>query len=99
MRRKIPILNVQFREGATWEDFYNIPEMRTLIIETTKEAIEEGMKSNKKSVPLFKLHNSRDMIILDKKEWKSSLTEILNYCVENEDYNTCIDIKEMINQL
>jgi hypothetical protein len=99
MRRKIPILNVSLKDGATYDQLCEIPEMKILVMETTKAAITDGIKNNKKSITLFEIANTTYTIELDKSQWIKSLENIIGYYAEKEDYNACIDIKDLIKQI
>jgi hypothetical protein len=99
MRRKIPVLNVSLKEGATYDQLSEIPEMKTLVIETTKNAIIDGIKKNKKSITLFEIANTTYTIDLDKSQWVTSLEKMIDYYAEKEDYNACISIKDLIKQI
>lgn len=98
MRRKVPTFYVQLN-GGTYETFSQHPTVQKIVIEELVFAIKDGINKNKKSVSLFELKDSSLLIELDKKNWKQSLNNALNYFIQKEDYNKCIEIRDLINKI
>lgn len=99
MRRKIPILRVSVEQGADYSQLAEIPEVRKAVLEETLYAIKEGIEKNKKSISLFEVAHSDCYIELDKQNWKVTLEKALETYIEKEDYNKCVEIRDLINKL
>ena len=54
---------------------------------------------NKKSILLFQVAGTTTYIELDKNQWKTSLENVLNHYVGEEDYDKCIEIRDLIKQI
>jgi len=99
MRRKVPVFRVNAKPGASYDKLTEVPGLKEVIIEETVIAIKDGIKKKKKSTPIFEIAGSDYYLELEKDKWKSSLENALVYYVEHEDYNKCIECRDLINQL
>ena len=99
MKRKIPVFRVSAPLGASYSQLTEIPEVRNAVINETIIAIKEGIKTNKKSISLFEVAGSDCYIELKKDKWKSSLENAIDYYLESEDYNKCIECRDLIGKL
>lgn len=99
MKRKVPVFRVNARPGASYEMLTEIPGLKEVIIEETVLAIKEGIKKKKKSIPIFEIAGSDCYVEIEKNNWKSSLENAINYYVEHEDYDKCIECRDLISQL
>jgi len=99
MGRKIPLFRVSANPGASYDVLTEIPEVRDIVIEETVLAIKEGIKKKKKSIPIFEIAGSDCYLEIEKDKWKPSLENALNYYAESENYDKCIECRDLINQL
>jgi len=99
MKRKVPVFRVNAKPGASYDILTEIPEVREVVIEEMVVAIKEGIKKKKKSIPLFEIAGSDCYVEIEKDKWKSSLESAINYYIEKEDYDKCIECRDLINQL
>jgi len=99
MRRKIPVFRVSMAPGASYSVLTETPEVIQIVIDETVVAIKEGITKKKKSISLFEVANSEYYIELEKDKWKSSLENALEYYLEREEYDKCIECRDLINQL
>lgn len=99
MKRRVPVFRVNVRPGASYEMLTEVPGIKEVIIEETVLAIKEGIKKKKKSIPIFEIAGSNYYVEIEKNNWKSSLENAIEYYVELEDYNKCIECRDLINQL
>jgi hypothetical protein len=99
MRRKIPVFRVNMAPGVSYSVLTETPEIIQIVIDETIIAIKEGIVKKKKSIPLFAVANSEYFIELKKDQWKTSLEKALEYYVEKEEYDRCIECRDLINQL
>ena len=99
MKRRIPVFKITLGDGATYEQVSEHPTIRKVVIEETVFAIREGIKKNKKSILLFQVAGTTTYIELDKDQWKTSLENVLNHYVDEEDYDKCIEVRDLIKQI
>jgi len=99
MRRRIPKFKAVLSEGESYEMMLKIPELKEIVLEETLFAIKEGVDKKKKSTLLFELVDLNYYIELKKDNWKSSLENVLEFYVEQEDYDKCVECRDLINKL
>jgi hypothetical protein len=99
MKRKVPIFRINIKPGASFRPLTEIPEIREIVIEETIVAIKEGINKKKKSISLFEIADSDYYVELEKDKWKLSLENAIEYYVEKEDYNKCIECRDLISKL
>ena len=99
MRRKIPLFKVNMGPGAEYSQLTKIPEVRDAVMEETIYAIKDGIEKKKTSISLFEVANSDYYIELSKDNWKPTLEHLIEYYTEHEDYDKCIEVRDLINQL
>lgn len=99
MRRKIPTFRVNLGPGTSVSISYEVPEVVQVVLDETVFAIKEGITKKKKSISLFAVANSEYYIELKKDQWKASLEKALEYYVEKEEYDRCIECRDLINKL
>lgn len=99
MKRKIPVFKVNIESGADYSQLTEMPEVRKVVIEETVYAIKEGIDKNKKLISLFEIANTNCYIDLEKDKWKTTLEKAMGYFTELEDYDKCIETRDLINKL
>jgi hypothetical protein len=99
MRRKIPVLRVKVELGADYSQLAEIPEVQQVVIEEAIYAIKDGLARNKSSISLFEVAYSDYYIELEKPKWKPTLEKVLEYYVEKEEYDKCIETRDLISKL
>jgi hypothetical protein len=98
-KRKIPTLKLSVSPDTDYSEMINIPGVKDVVIDELVLAIKEGVLNKKKSISLFALANTEYYINVDKEQWNTSLNNALNYYVNIENYNKCIECRDIINQL
>jgi len=99
MKRKVPVFRVNAKPGASYDVLATIPGLKQVVIEETILAIKEGIKKKKKSIPIFEIAGSDCYVEIEKDKWKLSLENAINYYVEIEDYDKCIECRDLISKL
>ena len=99
MRRTIPVFRVYLPEGMSYDILAETPAIKQIVINETINAIKYGIDKKKKSISLFELADSEYYIELIKDKWKSSLEHALEYYIEKEEYDKCIECRDLINKL
>ena len=98
-RRKIPTLKLSMSSDADYSEIINVPGVKEVVIDELVFAIKEGVLKKKKSVSLFALADTNYYIEIEKEQWEPSLNNALNYYVDVEDYNKCIECRDILKKL
>jgi len=99
MKRQIPVFRVNVQPGASYDQLHEIPEVKEVVIEEVIFAIKDAIKRKKSKIELFEVANSDYYLELDKDKFKTSLETAIEYFVEKEEYDRCIEVRDLINKL
>ena len=99
MRRQIPVFRVSVQPGASYDQLHEIPEVKEVVIEEVIIAVRDAIKRKKSSIELFEVANSDYYLQLSKDKFKPSLEAAIEYFVEKEEYDRCIECRDLINKL
>lgn len=100
-KRRIPVFKVSAAEGADYNKLANIPDIKKAVMDETLMSIKEAIKTKKKSISIFEISGTGYYIELNKEQFKSSLELAMEYYSEREEYDKCIecrDLKNVINE-
>jgi len=93
------VFRVNVQPGASYDQLHEIPEVKEVVIEEVIVAVREAIRRKKSSIELFEVANSDYYLELKKDQFKSSLETVLEYFVEKEEYDRCIECRDLINKL
>jgi hypothetical protein len=99
MKRKIPVFTLNVQPGASYDQLHEIPEVKEVVIEEIVYAIKDAIKRKKSKIELFEIANSEYYVELKKEQFKSSLQSAMNYFLEKEEYDRCIECRDLMNSL
>ena len=99
MKRQIPVFRVHVQPGADYNQLHEIPEVKEVVIQEVIVAVRDAIKRKKSSIELFEVANSDYYLELKKDKFKSSLETAIEYFVEKEEYDRCIECRDLINKL
>lgn len=98
-RRKAPLFRLKAQLGIDYKQLVDNNEIKEAIINETVVAINDGIKKNKKIISLFEIADSNCYIKLERNKWKSTLENVIQYYINNENYDMCITCRDLINKL
>ena len=98
-KRKIPTLKLSISPDVDYSEIENIPGVKDTVMDELVLAIKEGVTSKKKSISLFALADTEYYINIEKEQWGTSLNNALDYYVKIEDYDKCIECRDILNKL
>lgn len=98
-KRKIPVFRINVGPNFDYNRIAYIPEIQQIVIDETVVAIKEGISKNKNSIILFKIGDSMFDVELEKNKWKPSLEHALEFYTEKENYDKCIECRDLIKVL
>jgi len=99
MKRQIPVFKVHVQPGADYNQLHEIPEVKEVVIEELVSAIKDAVKTKKKTIQLFEVANSEYYIELKKEQFKLSLKSAMDYFLEKEEYDRCIECRDLMNSI
>lgn len=99
MKRQIPVFKVHVQPGANYNQLHEIPEVKEVVIEELVSAIKDAVKNKKKTIQLFEVANSEYYIELKKEQFKLSLKSAMDYFLEKEEYDRCIECRDLMNSI
>ena len=99
MKRQIPVFKVHVQSGANYNQLHEIPEVKEVVIEEIVYAIKDAIKRKKTKIELFEVANSEYYIELKKEQFKLSLQSAINYFLEKEEYDRCIECRDLMNSI
>lgn len=99
LKRKIPLLKVVVEPGANYNQLTKIPIIQEVVNGEVLIAVREAVKKKRKKIVLFEVADSGYYIELEKENFKKSLQSAMDYFVEKEDYDKCIECRDLINNL
>ena len=69
------------------------------ILEDSLASITRAIEENLEKVELFNILNMSLIVELDKSKYKTVLQRIIDYYIQDEDYDKCAEIQSLINKL
>ena len=99
MKRQIPVFKVHVQSGANYTQLHEIPEVKEVVIEEIVYAIKDAIRRKKSKIELFEVANSEYYIELKKEQFKLSLQSAINYFLEKEEYDRCIECRDLMNSI
>ena len=88
MTRHIPILSPD-------DSTFKKPQVYRSLV----EGISEAIKNNTNKIKLCEVKNSNTYITVEKPEWRESLDSALQFYINEEEYEECSKIKNLIDKL
>ena len=89
MTRRIPIF--EYNE--------ELKSSKHKVYKSLVDGVTEAIKTDKEAIKLCEVKNSNIFITVEKPEWKESLDIALQYYIDNEEYEECSKIKNLIDKL
>jgi hypothetical protein len=63
------------------------------------QAVEEGIKMDQQTIRLFELNGTDVYITSNKEDWKNGVEQALEYYVQKEQYDKCIQARQLMSKL
>ena len=92
MRRKVPVFRVNLPPDIPYSHLTEVPEIKQVVI-------EEVVYTIKKIISLFEVGNSEYTVELEKDKWQTSLESAIEYYAEKEEYDKCIECRDLITKI
>jgi hypothetical protein len=85
--------------GLQPEEVQKSKELKKLIKQQAPECIRLAFESNKQYATLFEINDSSYYVELHKKNWVQALETCLLWYVEEENYEMCTSIKDLVKDI
>ena len=86
-------------DGLQLEELKNNKAFCFFIIENVFKKIKFAIENNLDTLKIFSIFNLSIMIELDKSQFKNVLNHIVKVYAEQDDFETCIEIKDLIDEI
>ena len=98
-KRKITSIEISYSSKRELKELSNKEEFRGIIMRDSFRAIKDAIKNNYTTIELFNIVNLSIIIKLSSLYFPTALKRISNYFEENEEYEKCAEIKQLINKI
>ena len=97
-------MTLEFHDGDEMNHFFfGDDSNKEKIYESITKSISKGISNKMDIVPVWEItfNNGDDDLIIDceRKDWNENLGNALNWYIEQEEYEKCTYIKNLINKL
>lgn len=83
----------------TKEDISNSKDFKFMLKTEIPKRIEKALKDKKDVATIFEINSSNTYIEIGKSDWITSLEKCMEWYGEDEDYTTCIKLKELVKTI
>ena len=70
-----------------------------VVYKETISGVKDALNTKSKTAILFELNKSEHFIEIDKPQWKQALETCIDFYLQTEDYETCSNIKDIIDKI
>lgn len=98
-KRQIPKAVFEPWDGFTAEDLLDTPALVHLVKKETPLAIKDAFANKKTFATLFQINHSENYIDIPKSYWIPALEECIKYLIEEQRYEECGNLKELIDSI
>jgi len=99
IKKSPTLIEIIYNDRLDLKKLSSREEFRIFIREDSLKTIEGAITRGLKKVELFNIFNLSLIVELDRSNFKSVLENIINYYIEDEDYEMCNHIKHLIDEI
>ena len=92
------VLELIFRDKQDLKNLSSEEKFVTFIVNDSLNSIKNALENNLDRVELFNIFNLSLSVELEQPYYKNVLNKITQFYIEQEDYETCDDIKKIIEK-
>lgn len=97
--RKVPVVSFHIPPLVPSSEVAKSDSFKLAVFTETLNGIKDAVNKKRTVATLFSIKGSDINIELKKSEWKNALQECIEYYSEQEKYEKCIEIKQLIDTL
>ena len=94
--RPIPNLCIPLQDGGGYDSIVDDPNVKDIIFSCIISGVKEAVQHKQKEAAILELNSSGMYISLDKDKWEPALNKTIEYFTSLEDYDTCIEVQELL---
>lgn len=98
-KRIIPRAMFQPLDGLTADQLYDNKPLVNLVRNEVYPAIEEAFQNKKTFATIFEVNSTGYFIDIPKQYWVAALEECIKFNLEEEKFEDCVRIKELIDRI
>ena len=83
----------------SYNDLIESPQFQESVFIETYNSIKTAINNKKTEAHIFEINTSGTLIIIEKNNWKNALQAVIDYYATKDDFEKCIEIKELQNKL
>jgi ribonucleotide reductase beta subunit family protein with ferritin-like domain len=96
--RIIPKMMVDMNQ-LSCADLIESPQFQESVFIETYNSIKTAINNKKTEAQIFEINTSGTLITIEKNNWDSALQAVIDYYADKDDFEKCIEIKELQNKL
>lgn len=86
-------------KSLTTEDITKSKEFKLLLKSEVPKRIEKAFKEKKDVATIFEINASSSFVEIKKSDWINALDQCIKWYGEEEDFNKCIELKELVTKI
>tara|TARA_R110001592_G_scaffold56587_3_gene172454 strand:- start:251 stop:571 length:321 start_codon:yes stop_codon:yes gene_type:complete len=98
-KTKTTLIEIVYNDSSDLKKLASKEEFVRFIIKDSLESIKNALKYGDDVVELFNIFNLSLTVELKRSNFKNVLNNIIKYYIEDEDYEMCNKIKELIDEI
>jgi len=98
-QKKITNIEIVYGDKEDLVELASKEQFIQFILEDSLASITRAIEENLEKVELFNILNMSLIVELDKSKYKTVLQRIIDYYIQDEDYDKCAEIQSLINKL
>ena len=83
----------------SYNDLIESPQFQESVFIETYNSIKNAINSKKTEAQIFEINTSGTLITIDKSNWNNALQAVIDYYADKDNFEKCIEIKELQNKL
>jgi hypothetical protein len=96
--RVVPKMMVDLSQISSTE-LIESPQFQESVFIETYNSIKSAISSRKSEAHVFEINTSGTLIIIERNNWNNALQSIIDYYADKDDFEKCIEIRELQNKL
>jgi hypothetical protein len=98
-QRKLLNVEIVYEDAEDLQQLENSPQFNNLILKDAFDVVERAAKTKKKSVPVIAIPNLGLEVFIERHNFKPILQKALDYYTNEEQYERCADLAQLISRL
>jgi|TARA_R110000796_G_scaffold138354_1_gene254467 hypothetical protein len=97
--REVTQIEITYNTKKDLDELASSDQFKSFILKRTLEEIEFALENDLEKIEIFNIFNLSLIIELERKNFKSVLNKVMNSYAEDEDFEKCNQIKQLIEKI